>query len=133
MKGTKNAGIPVFKSLEEEREYWEARGPLAEGHRGKINRPEPRQRRSSFLAVRLTGEELTRLRDTAAKQGLGPSTFARLVLTRAIENGSHVPKVVTSDEIKELLDEHLPQLADVIVGKLAMTALKPRQATKTVK
>ena len=133
MKENKGVRIPKFESLAEERKYWEARGPLAEEHKGKINKPKPGQRRSSFLAVRLTGEELTRLRDTAAKQGLGPSTFARLVLTRAIENESGMSKAVTSDEIKDLLDEHLPQLADVIVGKLAMTALKPRQATRTVK
>ena len=124
MKEIKDTGIPEFKSLEEEREYWEARGPLADGRRGKINKPG--QRRSSFLAVRLTGEELTHLRDMAAKQGLGPSTFARLILTRAIENESRLPKVVTSDELRNLLDEHLPHFVDVIVSKLAMTALTPK-------
>lgn len=103
MRGTKKAGIPEFKSLEEERNYWEARGPLAEGRTGRINRPKPGQKRSSFLAVRLTGEEITRLRDIAAKQGLGPSTYARLILTRAIENESRAPKVLASDELKDLL------------------------------
>jgi hypothetical protein len=39
----KNNDIPEFKTLEEEREYWEARGPLAEGHKATINRPKPRQ------------------------------------------------------------------------------------------
>ena len=85
MKRTGTKTIPDFKTLEEEREYWEARGPLAEGYRGRVSKPKAGQKRSSFLSVRLTGEELTRLRDIAAKQGLGPSTFARLVLTSAIE------------------------------------------------
>ena len=113
MKGTKDVGIPEFKSLEEEEKYWEARGPLAEGHKGRSNTPKPGQRRSSFLAVRLTGEELTRLRDIAAKQGLGPSTFARLVLTRAIENKSHAPKALISNELgnlvlaKEAIEQYL--------------------------
>ena len=77
--------IPEFKSLDEEREYWEARGPLAEGHKGRINRPKPGQKRSSFLSIRLTGEELTQLRDMAAEFGMGPSTYARQVLRLAIE------------------------------------------------
>ncbi|MBI2916921.1 MAG: hypothetical protein HYY01_02920 [Chloroflexi bacterium] len=77
--------IPDFTSLEEEKAFWEARGPLAEGHKGTVNRPKPRQKRSSFLAVRLTGEELTRLRDMAAQLGLGPSTFARLLLMSVLE------------------------------------------------
>ncbi|MDP2917611.1 MAG: hypothetical protein Q8O16_06760 [Dehalococcoidia bacterium] len=33
----KSNKIPEFRTLEEEREYWEARGPLAEGHRGRIH------------------------------------------------------------------------------------------------
>jgi len=77
--------IPEFKSLDEEREYWEARGPLAEGQGGRINRPKPGQKRSSFLSIRLTGEELTQLRDMAAEFGMGPSTYARQVLKLAIE------------------------------------------------
>ena len=77
--------IPEFKSLDEEREYWEAHGPLAEGHKGRINRPKPEQKRSSFLSIRLTGEELTQLRDMAAEFGMGPSTYARQVLKLGIE------------------------------------------------
>ncbi len=77
--------IPEFKSLDEEREYWEARGPLAEEHKGRINKPKPEQKRSSFLSIRLTGEELTQLRDMAAKFGVGPSTYVRQVLKLAVE------------------------------------------------
>ena len=109
MRGTRDIGIPEFQSLEEEREYWEARGPLAEGHRGRINKPKPGQKRSSFLAVRLTGEELTRLRDVAARHGLGPSTFARIVLTSTIEPQSKLSKVITWGELKNRLAENLPQ------------------------
>lgn len=125
MKGKRDVGIPEFQSLEEEREYWEARGPLAEGHEGKINKPRPRQKRSSFLAVRLTGEELTRVRDIAAKQGLGPSTFARLVLTEAIERKGSLPKAITSDELMSTLADNLSQadkdqfesfLKDIAIG-----------------
>jgi hypothetical protein len=110
MKTREDTKIPEFQSLEEEKEYWEARGPLGEGYKGRVNKPKIRQKRSSFLAVRLTGEELTRLRDTAAKQGLGPSTFARVVLTNAIEQEGWLPKrVVTLKEFKEALERNLPQ------------------------
>ena len=109
MEGKRDTGIPEFESLEEEKEYWEARGPLAEGHKGRINKPKSAQRRSSFLAVRLTGEELTHLRDMAAKQGLGTSTLARLLLTRAIEKEDCVPEVVNSDDIMSRMYSNLSQ------------------------
>jgi hypothetical protein len=105
---TKNNGIPEFKTLEEEKAYWDARGPLADGHKGTINKPRPKQKLSSFLAVRLTGEELTRLRDMAAKQGLGPSTYARIILKSAIENKSQ-PEIVTLTEIKKMMENYLAQ------------------------
>lgn len=103
MKETKNAVVPEFSSLEEEKEYWEARGPLAEGHKGRINRPKAGPKRSSFLAVRLTGEQLTRLRDIASQYGVGPSTFARLVLTSAIERQSKLSKSITLAQLKDAL------------------------------
>ncbi len=109
MEGTRDTGIPKFRTLEEEKEYWEARGPLAEEHEGRMNKPKHRQKRSSFLAVRLTGEELTRLRDVAAKQGLGPSTFARLLLTSAIENENRLPKHMALDQLKDMLENNLSQ------------------------
>ena len=46
MEREKKNKIPEFQSLEEEKEYWEARGPLAEGHEGKINKPRLGQKRS---------------------------------------------------------------------------------------
>ena len=109
MKATNTKSIPEFKTLEEERQYWEARGPLVEGKRGRMNRPKVGQKRSSFLAVRLTGEELTRLRDVAARQRLGPSTFARLVLTAAVEPGSKPPTRKTLEEVFEALENNLSQ------------------------
>ncbi len=108
MRETGASPTPEFQSFEEEKKYWEARGPLVKGHKGRINKPKLGQKRSSFLAVRLTGEELTKLRDIAAKQGLGPSTFARLVLAAAIERQSR-SKVVTLDQLGDVLGSILPQ------------------------
>lgn len=110
MERIRNTGIPEFQSLEEERRYWETHGPLAEGHKGRINKPKVGQKRSSFLAVRLTGEELTQLRDIAAKQGLGPSTFARVVLAQAIDRGNIPPRVVTIDGLLSGMLDNLSQM-----------------------
>lgn len=115
---TKKNEIPVFKTLEEERAYWDARGPLADGHEGTINKPRPKQKLTSFLAVRLTGEELTKLRDIAAKQGVGPSTYARILLTSAIEPRKQ-SDIVDLTEIKNMLERLPSELATRVyeVGK----------------
>ena len=86
-KKSKQYPNPRFSSIEEEDKYWETHSPLDEGFEGKVETS--KQQRSSFLSVRMTGDELFQLRDMAAKQGLGPSTYARLLLTNAIsrQNG----------------------------------------------
>ncbi|MBI4285062.1 MAG: hypothetical protein HY670_04065 [Chloroflexi bacterium] len=91
----KETEAPKFGTIEEEKRYWEDHGPLAKGKRGRVNKSRAGQKRSSFLVIRLTGEELTRLRDIAATQGMGPSTFARLVVMREIEPKSNELKVVS--------------------------------------
>ncbi len=73
---------PRFSSIEEEDKYWKTHSPLDEGYKGEIQTSE--QKRSSFLSVRMAGDELSQLKGEAAKLGLGPSTYARLVLTHAI-------------------------------------------------
>jgi hypothetical protein len=131
MKETKKERIPNFKSLDEERKYWESRGPLAEGHKGTINKPRPKQKRSSFLAVRLTGEELTRLRDMAVKQGVGPSTFARMILVSTISQGISPVQVPFSDLMnamssrfsKEDVEKCQSLLKDIIIGDPSNPAL----------
>jgi hypothetical protein len=105
----KQIEVPEFESLEEERKYWEEKGPLAERHQGKINRPTDEQKRSSFLAVRMTGEELTRLRDVAARNGMGPSTFARFVINSAIEYQNRTPRSVTLQQIRDAFESSLPE------------------------
>lgn len=77
---------PKFSSAEQEDEYWKTHSLLDEGYEGKIQKT--KQKRTSFLSIRLTGEELTRLRDLAARLGLGPSTYARQVLRLELEQNS---------------------------------------------
>ncbi len=91
-KKAKQYPNPRFSSLEEEDEYWKIHSPLDEGYEGKVQKS--KRKRSSFLSIRLTGDELTQLRDMAAKFGMGPSTYARQVLRLTIEQehlGMHYP------------------------------------------
>jgi hypothetical protein len=69
---------PRFSSIEEEEKYWAAHSPLAEGYPIEIQKE--KQKRSSFLTIRLTGDELTRLRDLASSKGIGPSTYIRALI-----------------------------------------------------
>jgi hypothetical protein len=98
----KNENIPEFKSLEEERKYWEERAKTP----GRWTKNKP-QKRSSFLALRLTGEELTRLRDAAAKQGIGPSTFAREAIFKAMDGDSK--KTITLAQAIELMTAEITE------------------------
>lgn len=70
---------PRFDSPDEEDKYWETHSPLDEGYKGEIQ--ESKQKRSSFLSIRLTGDELTKLRDLSKSMGVPPSTLARQALT----------------------------------------------------
>lgn len=92
----KEEKIPEFNSLEEEKKYWEERAKAS----GRWTKNKP-QKRSSFLAVRLTGEEITKLRDAAAKQGTGLSTFARQAVINAIEG--NLKKTISLTQALELL------------------------------
>ena len=87
-KKAKQYPNPKFSNLEEENEYWKTHSPLDEGYEGKVQKS--RRKRSSFLSIRLTGEELTQLRNMAANFGTGPSTYARQVLKLAIEQKNWV-------------------------------------------
>jgi len=69
---------PKFASVEEEEEYWQKHSPLAEGYEGRVQ--DRQQRRSSYLALRLSGEELQQLRDAARRAGIGPTTLARKLI-----------------------------------------------------
>jgi hypothetical protein len=55
MRRSKNTGIPEFKSIYEEKEYWESRDPLAEEKKGVINKPKDKEKRSSRAQARRSG------------------------------------------------------------------------------
>jgi len=74
---------PGFGTTEEEATFWREHSPLAEGYEGRVQRK--RQKRSSYLALRLSGEELERLRYAAKEAGVGPTTLARNLILQGLE------------------------------------------------
>jgi len=78
---------PKFGSVEEEDKYWATHSPLDEGYAREIQKE--KQKRSSFLTIRLTGEELTQLRDLSSARGMGPSTFIRTLIKDTLTPREH--------------------------------------------
>jgi len=77
---------PGFGTAEEEAAFWREHSPLVEGYEGRVQRK--RQKRSSYLALRLSGEELDTLRDAAEKAGVGPTTLARNLILKGLDEES---------------------------------------------
>jgi hypothetical protein len=82
-KKIKEYPAPEFQNIQEEDEYWKTHSPLDEGYEGKLQKT--RQKRSSFLSIRLTGEELSQIRDIAEAAGTSPSAMARQFINNGIE------------------------------------------------
>ena len=94
---------PKFKSIEEEEQYWVTHSPLDEGYEGEVIKGE--RKLTSILTVRLTGEEITDLRDIASELGMGPSTYARMVLKTVIKEHRVSIKGVKSSKNKTATDD----------------------------
>jgi len=73
---------PKFNNVVDEDKYWKTHSPLAEGYAAEIQKE--KQKRSSFLTIRLTGDELTLLRNLALSKGIGPSTYIRALIKDAL-------------------------------------------------
>jgi len=115
MERKKENKPPEFQSFEEEKEYWEARGPLAEGRNGRINKPKSDQKRSSFLSVRLTGEEITALHEVAAIFYTTPSEFARGAILDSVERFKSLYE--RDQKERERLEEALRKMSQSITMK----------------
>jgi hypothetical protein len=94
---------PKFKTIEEEEQYWATHSPLDEGYEREVGKGE--QKLTSILTVRLTGEEITDLRDIASELGMGPSTYARMVLKMVIKEHKLSKKSVKSSKNKTAVDD----------------------------
>ena len=114
---------PKFASEVEEESYWEGHSPLLEGYEGVVQRPR-RGRLSSFLSLRLTGEELELLRQRAEHLGVGPSTLARQLLLQALRAQG------TLEEVRSRLRELEQKVARLAKEKVPATASGPPPAPR---
>ena len=124
-KDIERKNIPKFETVDEERKYWEDRGPFAKGSRGKLFIKDSSQELcSSFLTIRLTGSELTELRDFASNQNMGPSTLVRLLIINLLKINGNKSKdqedktSMTMEQVFEKLDERMPNDLKERMGNL---------------
>jgi len=101
--------IPQFETEEQEAEYWDSHSPLDLAAEPKAQKVRVRGAKDRPITVRLDSESRSKFDRLAAERGLGPSSFARLILTSVIGQGGKLPKRITLDELKDMLEANLPQ------------------------
>jgi len=116
--------LPQFETEEQEAEYWDSHSPLDLAAEPKAQKVRVRGAKDRPITVRLDSESRSELDKLAAEQGLGPSSFARLILMSVIEQGGKLPKRITLDELKHMLEEITPRLikdrADLLIKEAAI-------------
>ena len=84
MQGGKDKdAIPEFRTAEQEDEFWRRLSPPGQTDKRPVQRK--REKRSSYVALRLTADELARLREAARKADVGPTTLARNLILRGLQ------------------------------------------------
>ena len=63
-----------------------------------------------LIAVRFNEQELKRLREAAAEQGIGASTLVRILVNQALKPLSAGPRRMTSDEFRDVIASTLARL-----------------------
>jgi len=101
--------VSQLETEEQEAEYWDSHSPLDFATEPKAQKVRVRGVKDRPITVRLDSESRSKLNKLAAEQGLGPSSFARLILMSVIEQGGKLPKRITLDEVKNMLEANLPQ------------------------
>lgn len=101
--------IPQFETEEQEAEYWDSHSPLDLAIEPKAQKVRVRGVKDRPITVRLDSESRSKLDRLAAEQRLGPSTFARLILMSVIEQGNKLPKRITLNELRKMLEKITPR------------------------
>ncbi len=97
--------IPQFETEEQEAEYWDTHSPLDLAAEPKVQEIRVRVPKDRPITIRLDSKSRSKLDKLAAEQGIGPSTFARLILMSVIERREKLPKVITFDELTHRLEQ----------------------------
>jgi len=116
--------LPQFETEEQEAEYWNSHSSLDLAAEPKAQKVRVRGAKDRPITVRLDSQSRSKLDKLAAEQGLGPSSFARLILMSVIEQRRKLPNRITLDELKHMLEEITPRLikdrAELLVKEAAI-------------
>lgn len=124
--------VPEFATEEQEAEYWDTHSPLDVAAEPEAQEVRVRVPKDRPITIRLDSETRRKLEKLAAESGLGPSTFARLILMSAIERGSRLKVAIpaarkrrpTTRAISNLIQAHSAAVrAAQIAGKEKTTSV----------
>jgi len=101
--------IPQFETEEQEAEYWDTHSPLDLTAEPKAQKVRVRGANDSPITIRLDSETRLKLNKLAAEREVGPSTLARSILMSVIEHRGNLPKSITLDDLRDMLEKNLPQ------------------------
>jgi methanol corrinoid protein len=93
--------MPQFETEEQETEYWDTHSPLEFVAEPKAQKVRVRGVKDRPITIRLDSESRLKLNKLAAERGLGPSTFARLILTSVIERREKMPQSLENPTLEE--------------------------------
>ncbi len=78
--------VPKFKSLKEERKFWDTHDSTAYHDDFKITKNVVFVRsKKEVISLRLEPKFIRRLRELADKEGLPPTTYARMLIVKSIQ------------------------------------------------
>ena len=79
--------VPKFKSLKEEREFWDTHDSTDYHDDYKITKDVVFVRpKKEVISLRLEPKFIRRLRELADKEGLPPTTYARMLILKSIQS-----------------------------------------------
>jgi predicted DNA binding CopG/RHH family protein len=79
--------VPKFKSLKEEREFWDTHNSTDYHDDFKITKNVVFVRpKKEVISLRLEPKFIRRLRELADKEGLPPTTYARMLILKSIQS-----------------------------------------------
>jgi predicted DNA binding CopG/RHH family protein len=79
--------VPKFKSLKEEREFWDTHDSTDYHDDFKITKDVVFVRaKKEVISLRLEPKFIRRLRELADKEGLPPTTYARMLILKSIQS-----------------------------------------------
>ena len=103
-------GTPRSKNDKEEREYWDQTSLADHLDESQEVELQVSPNLSHILSVRIQREDFHRLAELALKEGVGPTTMARMLLKRALSG--------EGGRTRTPLDERDPELVSRVVAEV---------------